>query len=216
MGEGRLALCQDCHHHLPWNHHACQRCAEPLGLRHPKSAAAELCGRCVARPPALTSCHAPLLYHAEVARLVHRFKFHADCHAGHMLVALFAEHLLGDLTGDRPDVLLAVPADGVRARQRGLEHAEWLTCQLAGHLALPVMVARRRRGAGQAQRGLSRSARLRNLRGSFVIDGPLPAHVALVDDVMTTGATIEQLARCCKQAGARRVDAWVMARTPVC
>lgn len=148
--------------------------------------------------------------------MVHRFKFHADCHAGRMLVSLFAEHLLDDPTGDCPDALLAVPADGVRARQRGLEHAEWLTRQLAGQLALPMVVAQRRRGSSQAQRGLSRSARLRNLRGSFVIDGPLPPHVALVDDVMTTGATIEQLACCCLRAGARRVDAWVMARTPVC
>lgn len=165
------------------------------------------------RSPALTLCHAPLLYHSEVVRLVYRFKFDADAHAGRLLVSLFVEQLEDRPVDSRPDALLAVPADAVRARQRGLEHAEWLTRQLAGRLALPVSMARRRRRS-QAQRGLSRSTRLRNLRGSFVIDERLPPHVALVDDVMTTGATLEQLARCCLRAGARRVDAWVMARTP--
>lgn len=211
--EGAAGLCEACYRQLPWNHIACRRCAEPLSRSLDKVTHHGLCGRCLVLPPAYTACHAPLLYRGEVQQLVQRFKFHADRHAGQLLVSLLAAQLRAVPDLERPEALLAVPADAARARQRGLQHAEWLVRQLAARLSLPVIEARRQR-QGTAQRGLSRSARLRNMRGGFQVDGTLPRHVALVDDVMTTGATMEHLARCCLRSGADRVDAWAMARTP--
>ncbi|MCA1768746.1 MAG: ComF family protein, partial [Halomonas sp.] len=81
-------------------------------------------------------------------------------------------------------------------------------------LEVPLVRARRRRNT-PTQRGLGREERRRNLSGAFVIDAALPPRVVLVDDVMTTGATLDALAVACRAAGAEQVEAWAIARTPL-
>ena len=101
-----------------------------------------------------------------------------------------------------------------RLRLRGYDQTLELARPLARRLGLPLVTGLRRVRATAAQSELDAATRRRNLRNAFVAAGSLPAHVALVDDVMTTGATLQAAARALRRAGVERVDAWVCARVP--
>ncbi|WP_235588947.1 ComF family protein [Halomonas chromatireducens] len=206
-GKAGQPWCQPCFEALPWNLPACPRCAEPQPSGSPAGC---LCGHCLAQPPKFDRAWVPLRYQDEVASLMQRFKFQASPRAGSVLVAML-ETRLTDIP--RPDALLAVPLHPNRARQRGFNQAEWLARRLAPRLGVPLRLARRLEDT-PSQRGLDRSERRRNLKGGFEVAGPLPDRVALLDDVMTTGATLDALAQACRRAGAEEVEAWAVARTP--
>jgi ComF family protein len=177
-----------------------------------------LCGACLqrerAREPGLDAVHASFVYAAPLDRLLPRFKFHRDLAAGALLSQLMAEAAAGL---PRPDALVPVPLHRARLRRRGYDQALELTRPLACALDLPLRddLLRRVR-ATSAQSELDAVARRRNLRGAFALPpgAVVPDHVVLVDDVMTTGATLHAAAAVLRQAGARRVEAWVCARVP--
>lgn len=210
-------LCAACHASLPWNRHACRRCALPL----PSLDAAdtgqvrnELCGECLARPPNLTQALAACRYGAPLDRWLPRFKFHHDLAAGRLLSQLMAEALAD---APKPQALVPVPLHHARLRQRGYDQALELARPLARAFAVPLLPRLLRRvRATAAQSQLDARARRRNLRRAFAVADTraLPAHVALVDDVMTTGATLHAAAEALRRAGVSRVDAWVCARVP--
>ncbi|XKE44084.1 ComF family protein [Halomonas organivorans] len=200
------AWCEACLDDLPWNRPACPHCAEPQSGR----GRGRVCGHCLRAPPAFDAARAPLRYEAEVARMMRRFKFHASPRAGTVLLALLERALV---QAPRPEALVAVPLHPRRARERGFDQGRWLAERLAARLDVPVVVARRRRDT-PSQRGLDRAGRRGNLRGAFEVPTRLPARVALLDDVMTTGATLDALAQGCRRAGAERIEAWAIARTP--
>lgn len=155
----------------------------------------------------------PLRYDDAVADLVQRFKFNASPRAGSLLLELLVTGLTPE---DRawPEALVAVPLHPLRARARGFDQSHWLARRLARRLDRPLVRAVRRRDT-PSQRGLDRGERRANLRAAFDVPADLPERVALVDDVMTTGATLEALAVACRRAGAREVAAWSVARTPL-
>ncbi|MET0815324.1 MAG: ComF family protein [Pseudoxanthomonas sp.] len=200
-------LCRACTDALPWNSSACLRCALPLP-------APGTCGACLQRPPPLTQTHAVFVYGFPLDRLVPRFKFHNDLPAGRLMSELMVQgcrHL------PRPEALVPVPLHATRLRQRGYDQALDLARPLANALQVPLLcdaLARARATAPQSE--LDAGARQRNLRRAFDIraGASLPEHVVLVDDVMTTGATLEAAARSLRRAGVARVDAWVCARVP--
>ncbi|WP_240454200.1 ComF family protein [Halomonas sp. NO4] len=200
--------CASCFVELPWNPSACPRCGEPQS-----GPAGRLCGACLRQPPAFDRTHAPLRYDGEVLGLVQRFKFHASPRAGAVLLALLANGL-AEASLAWPEALVPVPLHPRRARERGFDQAEWLARRLARRVGCPLGCAVRVRDT-RSQRGLGRVARRRNLRQAFRVEGALPRRVALVDDVMTTGGTLDALARACRQAGAEAVEVWVVARTPL-
>jgi ComF family protein len=202
--------CQACFEALPWNLPACPSCAEP---QPSGSLAGKRCGHCLSRPPAFVRSHVPLRYQDEVAQLMQRFKFHASPRAGTVLLELF-ELGQGQQTLAWPEALIPVPLHPKRARERGFDQADWLARRLAARHGLRLYRAQRRHHT-PSQRGLDRTERFGNLRDAFVIPGALPERVALLDDVMTTGATLDALARACLAAGAREVEAWALARTPL-
>lgn len=151
--------------------------------------------------------------------LVQRFKFSASPRAGALLLGLWETGLFGQrqrlLTGEPtalPQALISVPLHPRRARQRGFDQADWLAVRLGKRLGIPHLRARRWRMT-PTQRGLNRQERQVNLRGAFHVEHPLPARVALIDDVMTTGATFEALTHACLIAGAQQVEVWAVART---
>ena len=116
-----------------------------------------------------------------------------------------------------PQALLVVPLHKNRLRQRGYNQALELARPMARALAMPLCLdALRRVRSTHAQTELDAHARRRNVRGAFaLLDGAaLPAHVAVLDDVMTTGATLAECARVLKRAGVQTVDAWALARAP--
>ncbi len=153
------------------------------------------------------------VYAAPVDGLLRRFKFHQDLVAGRLLAALLQARCAGL---PRPQALLPIPLHTARLRERGYDQALELAQPLARALDVPVCHGLQRVRATAAQSELDARARRRNLRRAFAVADPaaLPAHVALIDDVMTTGATLHAAAHALRRAGVTRVDAWVVARVP--
>lgn len=199
-------LCAPCVASLPWSGPACTRCALPL------PAGDAVCGACLRRAPPLNAVRAVFVYGFPVDRLVPRFKFHHDLAAGALLARCMAT-VLAPLP--RPDALVPLPLHNARLRQRGYDQALELARPLARRCGVPLRddLLRRIRSTAPQSR-LDAAARRRNVRGAFAAagDGPMPRHVVLVDDVMTTGATLHAAARALRRAGVARVDAWVCAR----
>ncbi len=200
-------LCQACADPLPRQGSACLRCALPL----PASDAGQVCGFCRQRRPVLDEVHAVFLYGAPVNALLRRFKFHQDLAAGRLLSGLMVEPLAAVA---RPQALLPVPLHASRLRQRGYDQAWELARPLARALRIPLCAGLRRTRATAPQSELDADERRRNLRSAFLARPGLPCHVALVDDVMTTGTTLQAAALALRRAGVARVDAWVCARVP--
>nr|WP_246189295.1 ComF family protein [Pseudoxanthomonas kalamensis] len=203
-------LCRACARALPWNRHACLRCALPL----PADDSGGVCGDCLRQPPPLDEVRAGFVYGFPFDRLVPRFKFHHDLAAGRLMAGLMTEAMAAL---PRPDALLPIPLHARRLRRRGYDQALELARPLARQLGIPLLgdaLVRRQHTAAQSE--LDAGARHRNLRGAFrVTEGAaLPAHVVLIDDVMTTGATLHAAALALRRAGVARVDAWVCARVP--
>ncbi|MEG3792058.1 ComF family protein [Lysobacter sp. CCNWLW3] len=206
-GAGGRDLCRDCARALPWNRCACPRCALPLPVPAPA------CGRCMKRPPVLDAARATFVYGAPLDRLLPRLKFHDDLAAGRLLAALMLE----DPGRPAPAALVAVPLARARLRERGYDQARELARPLARALGLPLLEgALQRRRDTPPQSSLGALARRRNLRGAFAAEfrAAPPARVLLVDDVMTTGATLHAAAAALRRAGVARVEAWVCARVP--
>jgi ComF family protein len=145
---------------------------------------------------------------------VQAFKFKRQLAAGRVLSHLICEHVSVTKLS-HPDTLIPVPLHNSRLLSRGFNQAYELSAYAGRILDIPVLAgALRRNRRTRAQSGLSRKQRRRNLKGAFYWHGtgkPGP-HIALVDDVMTTGATVSDCARVLRRAGAKRVDVWVAAR----
>jgi ComF family protein len=154
---------------------------------------------------------APMQYQAPISTLVPRFKFHQDLAAGRLLAELFCRNTS---SFDRPDALVPVPLHLARLRKRGFDQALELAKMIAKRKSIPLrtdLLHRVRNTAAQSY--LDASQRGKNLRNAFVVSQQsMPAHIALLDDVMTTGATVRECAKVLLKAGAKRVDVWVIAR----
>jgi ComF family protein len=200
-GAARELLCAACRSELPrLAAERCPRCALPT----PGGA---VCGRCLAEPPAYDATTAVLAYDFPADALVHALKFR-----GELALAPFLGKLLSSAIQDESiDRVIPVPLSSARLASRGYNQAVEIARHLArGKLDLDTCV-RPRDAAPQS--GLPWDERRRNVRGAFGCRRPLAgASVAVVDDVMTTGATLDELARTLKRAGAARVVNWVVAR----
>ncbi|MEO5628825.1 MAG: ComF family protein [Thermomonas sp.] len=204
-GQDGRDLCRACHAALPWQGPACLRCALPLP-------SPGTCGACLQHSPPLTETHAVFDYAFPLDRLLPRLKFHRDFASGRVLAQAMAD-CCGSWT--RPDALVPVPLHRGRLRRRGYDQALELARPLAHALGVPLLgdvLTRPKQTSAQSR--LDANARKHNLRGAFQVlaANPLPAHAVLVDDVMTTGATLHAAARALLAGGAIRVDAWVCAR----
>jgi ComF family protein len=207
-GENGVDLCAACAAELPRNHSCCARCALPLPVP------AALCGECQRRAPPWQAAWAPFRYGWPLDRLESRFKFGRDLAAGRALAMLWQR---ATMPLPKPDLLLPVPLHRARLRQRGYNQALELAKLLARQLAVPLRHDALVRSRGTAaQTELDAVARRRNVHDAFMVRAgiALPAYVAIVDDVMTTGATLAECARVLKRAGVQRVDVWALARAP--
>jgi ComF family protein len=208
-GQGALSLCAECAAEMPGNTTCCVRCALPL------AAPAPLCGRCIKRAPPWDRAWVPFRYEWPLAQMESRFKFGGDLAAGRTLALLW---LASQPSPEAvPKALVPVPLHRTRLRRRGYNQALELAKPLAKHFAVPLLhdALRRTRDTG-AQTDLTALQRRRNVRGAFArfSPGTLPEHVAVLDDVFTTGATLAECVRVLKKAGVARVDVWALARAP--
>jgi len=171
------------------------------------------CGRCQKSPPAYDRTLAAFEYRPPVDRMIQGLKFNGQLYYGRILGILMAESLMTRMD-ERPQCIIPVPLHPQRLRERGFNQAQELARPVAKALHIPVDVRScQRLRATTAQTGLDAKARRQNLRGAFAVLEPKEwSHVALLDDVMTTGSTIQALASELKRAGVERVDVWLCAR----
>lgn len=171
------------------------------------------CRRCRDEPLPVHTRVAALDYRFPVDAMVRRLKFDGDLWLVPVLGGLLLERCAG---APRPDVLLPIPLSDPRLAARGFNQSAELARVLSAGTGIPVQPRLLRRVRDTLpQSGLPLAGRADNLRGAFVVDGPVAGlHLALVDDVTTTGATAAEAARSLLGQGAARVDLWVVARTP--
>ncbi len=207
-GEPGLELCSACREELPWLDHGCRGCAMPL----PPDADATVCARCQNTVSPLEGCQALFTYHPPVDSWIQRLKFDQDLAAGRLLGTLLADSLSSD--ADAPSLsILPVPLHRKRLSERGYNQAMEIARPLVRRgYRIETRCCRRTRNTG-AQSGLSAASRKGNVRGAFLATQPLHGRrFVLIDDVLTTGSTLNELALTLKRSGAQSVKAWVIAR----
>jgi ComF family protein len=210
---GRQRLCPDCLSRFAAPVPRCGGCGLALAQAAPS------CGDCLREPPPFERAVCAVDYGFPWDHLVREFKFHgrvelADALAGRLAAAVRAR---GD---SGVQWVLPVPVSDQRLRERGYDQAWELARRVAAALQLPARADALLRTLDTLhQTELGRAARQRNLRAAFFVPGPQRAalhhrRVALVDDVMTTGATLREAAASLRRAGVSAVEVWVLARTP--
>lgn len=171
-----------------------------------------MCGACLADPPGFDRAVAPCAYAYPLDRLIQRFKY-----AGNLAAApLLADLMLPAIAREpKPDLIVPMPLSRERLRERGFNQSLELARLLAAATDVPLApeaCVRVRHGA--AQSALPWASRARNVRGAFVcVEDMSGRSVAIVDDVLTTGATLTELARALRLRGATRISGWIAART---
>jgi ComF family protein len=200
--------CLDCYQRLPWLGSCCPRCAQPMD-------ASDLCGRCLISPPAFRRAVIPFVYDFPISHWLAAFKFHEQLDYGVFLADCLWQRLQPTYeASDWPQALIAVPLHRQRLQRRGYNQALLIAARLA-HLS-GIALARRaviKTRATVPQTTLSKSLRLKSVRRVFTVVKPVASHVAIIDDILTTGATVQELARTLLRSGVRQVDVWCVART---
>lgn len=201
---GQDRICADCDAELPrLPLGRCTVCAVPLG-------SGEVCGACLRQPPAFESVRAAFAYEFPVDALIHAFKYGRRL----ALAPVLGEMLAGSTTPD-VDVLVPMPLASGRLYERGFNQALEIARTLSRRHRIPLdATACRKVIETTPQARLPWKERAKNVRRTFVCDTSLKGlRVAVVDDVLTTGATLNELARALRRAGAVSVAGWVVART---
>ena len=210
-----IDICGPCISGLPHNCRYCSRCALPLPVDLPANV---MCGRCIQKTPVFDYCQSLFRYEDDVIKLVHQLKFsdRLTCarSIGEMLVKgserLFSTH-------GKPDCLLPVPLHSKRLYDRGYNQSIEISRGLARQHTMVidhVSVIRQRSTATQT--GLDARSRLKNIKGAFRLNKEISYdHVLIIDDVVTTSATVNELARLLKKNGVRKVGVLSFARAPL-
>jgi len=201
-------ICSSCRDDLKVAQHACRHCAIPLVTQGDL-----ICGDCQQTKPIFDTAYSYAAYKPPLDRLIQQFKFHQNLSVGRTLGILMARDI--QQRGlDKPDVLLPVPLHPLRLRQRGYNQALEMARPVAANLKLPLdFTSCRRQKMTTEQSGLNANSRISNIKNAFNIGANFQGkRVAIIDDVMTTGSTVNELSSQLKKAGAERVDVWVFAR----
>lgn len=168
-----------------------------------------LCGHCLRHPRPFERTCATYAYAFPLDKLIQALKFDEQ-----LLLASRLAEAMQEFIGVRPDCIVPMPLHPERLRQRGFNQSQELARHLARRMGVPLLNACQRIRNTPPQAGLHWDERKRNLRQALVCEQDMSGkHVAMVDDVMTTGASLDELARALRRAGAREVSAWVVART---
>ncbi len=202
-------LCCACQQQLCWLDQ--QRCCHYCAALLPVESDCHLCGRCLVRAPYFDHTVALWRYHGMVATAIQRLKFHQQLVWGRLLGELMAEAL--EVRAYRPQQIIPVPLHRARLRQRGFNQALELARPIAKALAVPINFhSCQRTNNTPMQSLLPFNQRYSNVRQAFTILTEVAEHVAIIDDVMTSGHTINELSRALRQAGVKRIEVWCCAR----
>ncbi|HSH97096.1 MAG: ComF family protein [Methylophilaceae bacterium] len=201
-----LAICQDCIADLPRHiTDQCPQCALPAYQN-------QLCGHCIASPPAFDATHALFRYEFPVDAMLQRYKYQ------HLLnmAQTFAQMIINDLpNASLPDLIIPMPLHPLRLKERGFNQSLEIARIVGKTLNIKVDAqACSRIKSSPPQASLPLKERVKNMQGAFACNIKLDSlNIALIDDVMTTGASLNALAKTVKKAGASNVECWVVART---
>lgn len=217
----QLPLCHACKADLPYLTHCCQRCALPL--QHPQQDL--LCGQCLQNAPLQARTLSLFSYQTPVAQMLSQLKFQNKLVYSQLLGSLLAEKLdqhFIDHPEQRPDAILCVPLSRKRLAERGFNQVERLALPLAKQLELPILQGLCERIINtDPQQSLAAKARSTNMRQAFRVthslthQGKVLHHIAVFDDVITTGATLNALSQALKDQGLEQISWWSIARTPL-
>ncbi len=211
-----IDLCYACELSIPRLGLHCDICAISLNTEG-------ICGRCHNKRPAFSAVHTSLLYQYPVDLLLQRFKFGGQLAAGKVLSQLLTRHIKKQLdngTCTLPDLLVPVPLHWKKRLVRGFNQSHIVTRELSRELKIKHCQGAVKRVINTpAQHHLSRKERQRLPGITFAVGSAEKilqgAQVALVDDVLTTGSTVQALSQTLLKAGAKSVEIWLLARTPL-
>ncbi len=209
-------LCGSMTHHGTW----CEACDAAMPYHNAPhcpicariTPAGEVCGHCLKKPPAFSRTVALFGYDFPADRLIKAMKYNEQL----ALARMFAEKLSQRVDKSRlPDLMIAMPLHPARLKSRGFNQAQLIAAPLARSLDLPLINhACKRLRDTPSQTSLPFTERVKNMRDAFACNADFTGkHVALVDDVMTTGASMDALAKAVRKCGAADISAWVAART---
>lgn len=207
---GEHGLCRDCLQSLSW--HTAPKCPQ-CGLLSDGL----ICGHCLQSTPSFDATHALFSYNYPLDRLLQHYKYKESLHLADTFASLFIKHLLDTdpNTHAQTDLIMPMPMHNERLKQRGFNQALEIARLISKHMQIKLdYTSCQRTRLTPPQASLPLKERIKNIRGVFQCDKNLQGlNIALVDDVMTTGASLNELAKTLKQAGAAHVECWVIART---
>lgn len=199
------ALCAACIEDLPTLGPACPRCAMPIST-------SQLCGQCLNSPPEQDLSFSLFPYQDPIKRLIADLKYHDKFYISQLFSHLMSKQLVNR---QHPKCLIPIPLHPKRLRQRGYNQSLELAKALSKQLNIPVSnayLSRVRNTVPQAS--LPFKQRKHNIQHAFSLhDSNIPSHIALIDDVLTTGHTVNAAAKLLRQAGVERIEVWTIART---
>lgn len=204
-------ICSACDAALPRILRACPGCAAPRAISNSHGEDAERCGECLREPPQFARATAALVYEFPVDKLIHALKYRGQLALAHIFGAALVQALRAQ---PRPDAILPMPLHPQRLAERGYNQAQLIAQVVSSALMLPLASLLAQRAVNTLpQAGLALSGRRKNVRNAFSCAADLrDKHIAILDDVMASGATVNELAKCMRAAGAREVSVWVAAR----
>ncbi|MBC7286719.1 MAG: ComF family protein [Armatimonadetes bacterium] len=219
--DSRLAFCQECLSNIyPIEEPFCRRCNVPFPESVPGPA---LCSECKRSRTRLIAVRSAGLHAGTLRTAVLKFKFHGERRLAHSLAELMYQTVLAEadrqdgMPVDRIQALVPAVLHPRRRRWRGFDQSVALARALSGLWGIPVLLALRRQRETVPQVGLEPAQRRRNLEGAFVLNPGMRVEgltVAVIDDVFTTGATLEACASALARAGAVAVYGFTVTRTP--
>ncbi|MBL1320639.1 MAG: ComF family protein [Methylophaga sp.] len=202
---GNDCLCQACSEQLPLLGHACPRCASPLQQTM-------LCGHCLNKPPEQDASFSLFRYRSPIDRLIVDLKYHDTLVLSQFFATQMAEQLK---KRPLPQLLIPIPLHPRRLRERGYNQSLELAKQLSKQLNIPVrhdILMRIKDTPPQAS--LPFAERKNNMKKAFQINNTnIPNHIALIDDVLTTGHTVNFAAKVLHEMGVKTIEVWTIART---
>ena len=203
-------ICGQCRDSLPYNTPACKRCALPLAFESDDA----ICGQCLNSAPAFNQAFSLLQYISPTDLLIQAMKFNGKLRFANLLGKLLADALSERKSISLPQVILPVPLHPSRQRDRGFNQALEIARPVSKVLKIPLnFKSCIRTRPTVAQSTLNAKKRRANIRGAFKMTENLHVqHAAIIDDVITTGQTVNEMAHTLKQQGVENIEVWSIAR----
>ncbi len=201
-------FCRDCYDNLPFLENTCSQCG--LNFVGPS----DVCGSCLTSPPSYDACFCPMEYTAPISDLICRLKYGDQP----QLAARLAELMVDQITCqgiELPDAIISVPMHNSKLRKRGYNQSTELAKQISRLIDRPfINNALMKSKATSRQATQTLKQRQNNVKNSFLAHKNLGfKHIAIVDDVVTTGATVEEISKILKKNGVDYIQVWGLART---